>query len=135
MQRSGARQLVLVGHSGGAAVAALLALRHPETALLVTVAGVIDHADWTRLHGVTPLIGSLNPADRLPELARIRQVHLVGTEDRIVPPSLIVDLLARYGDASRATVETTSNSHDCCWLAGWPDRIAALKNGIVKAPP
>jgi hypothetical protein len=116
-------------------VAALLALRHPETELLVTVAGVIDHDAWTRLHGVAPLIGSLNPADQIAALSRIRQVHLIGTADHVVPPVLIVDLLARYADTSAVTVETTPNGHDCCWLPGWPERIDRLRKGIVKAPP
>ena len=134
-RRAHATGLVLVGFSGGAAVAALLALRHPETALLVTVAGVVDHAAWTRLHGVAPLAGSLNPADRLVELARIRQVHLVGTADRIVPPELIEGLVGRYGDGSGVTIETTANGHDCCWSMGWEAWIAAQRTGIVKAPP
>ncbi len=130
MRRSGATRLVLVGFSGGAAVVSLLALRHPETVLLVTVAGVIDHAAWTRLHEVAPLAGSLNPADRVAELARIRQVHLVGSADRIVPPALILDLMARYGDMSAVTVEVTPNGHDCCWAPGWEERIAGLRGGV-----
>jgi hypothetical protein len=98
--------------------------------LLVTVAGVVDHAAWTRLHAVAPLAGSLNPADRVGELARVRQVHLVGTEDRIVPAGLIVGLVARYGDASAARIEVTPNGHDCCWAAGWGERIAGLREGV-----
>ncbi len=126
-RRSGARTLVLVGFSGGAAVAALLALRHPETALLVTVAGVVDHAAWTRLHGVAPLADSLNPADRLDALARIPQVHLVGTADDIVPAALAEALVARYPAGAPARVETTADHHDCCWQDGWGDRIELLR--------
>ena len=130
-RRSGARALVLVGFSGGAAVAALLALRHPETALLVTVAGVIDHAAWTRLHGLAPLAESLNPADRLPALARIPQVHLIGTADEIVPPALVAALVARYPQGAPVRVVTTDNHHDCCWPDGWAERIDALRDRMV----
>jgi hypothetical protein len=127
-RQSGARSLVLVGFSGGAAVAALIALRHPETALLVTVAGVVDHAAWTKLHGVAPLAESLNPADRLAALVRIPQVHLVGSADDIVPPVLAGVLVARYPAGAPARVETTPNQHDCCWPDGWAGRIGALRN-------
>lgn len=126
-RRSRAQALVVVGFSGGAAVAALLALRHPETALLVTVAGVVDHAAWTRLHGVAPLADSLNPADRLDALARIPQVHLAGSADAIVPPALPVALVARYPNGSAAVIETTPDHHDCCWQEGWAARIEALR--------
>ena len=131
-QRSGASRLVLVGFSGGAAAAALLALRHPETVLLVTVAGVVDHAAWTRLHRVAPLEKSLNPAYQGEKLARIRQMHLVGTEDRIVPPALIEGLVARYGDRSAATIMTTPNGHDCCWSEGWAAWIAAQRAALAS---
>ena len=126
-RRTGSQALVLVGYSGGAAVAALLALRHPETALLVTVAGVVDHAAWTRQQGVAPLADSLNPADRLDALARIPQVHLVGSADAIVPPALAAALVARYPKDSAASIETTPNHHDCCWQEGWAERIEALR--------
>jgi hypothetical protein len=127
-QRSGARALVLVGFSGGAAVAALLALRHPETALLVTVAGVVDHAAWTQRHGVAPLAGSLNPADHPAALARIPQRHLVGTADDIAPPALAEALVARYPAGAPAAVQATPNQHDCCWQDGWAARIASLRD-------
>lgn len=127
-RRSGARALVLVGFSGGAAVAALLALRHPETALLVTVAGVVDPAAWTKLHGVAPLAESLNPAERLAALARIPQVHLVGDADDIVPPALAEALVARYPPGAPARVESTADHHDCCWQDGWAARIGSLRD-------
>jgi pimeloyl-ACP methyl ester carboxylesterase len=131
-RRVHATGLVLVGFSGGAAVAALLALRHPETELLVTVAGVVDHAAWTRLHRVAPLEKSLNPADQVEKLARIRQMHLVGTVDRNVPPVLIEGLVARYGDGSAAMIMTTPNGHDCCWSEGWAAWIAAQRAALAS---
>ena len=127
-RRSGARALVLVGFSGGAAVAALLALRHPETALLVTVAGVVDPAAWTKLHGVAPLAESLNPAERLAALARISQVHLVGRCRRYRAPGAGRGLVARYPPGAPARVESTADHHDCCWQDGWAARIGSLRD-------
>jgi hypothetical protein len=44
-------------------VASLVAARRHDVVRLVTVAGNLDHLAWTTLHGVSPLTGSLNPAD------------------------------------------------------------------------
>jgi hypothetical protein len=131
-RRGGTHSLVLVGYSGGAAVAALLALRHPETALLVTVAGVVDHAAWTRLHAVAPLADSLNAADQIDLLARIPQVHLAGSADAIVPPALAADLVARYPNGAGAIIEITPNRHDCCWQQDWAERVVALRARIAS---
>lgn len=63
-----AERLVLCGWSGGGAMAALLAARRSDVALLVTVCGVLDTALWTRLHQAPDLDQSLNPADVAPRL-------------------------------------------------------------------
>ena len=46
-QRVGASRLVLVGYSGGGAVAALVAARRDDVVQLITVAGNLDHRAWT----------------------------------------------------------------------------------------
>lgn len=119
--RWSARRLVLVGYSGGGAVAALLAARRDDVAALVTVAGNLDHAAWTRLHGVPPLTGSLNPADERAALARIPQWHLVGADDRVVPPAVAQAYAAGFppGQSPRVMV-LPGQDHGCCWAARWP---------------
>ena len=78
-------ELALFGHSGGATLAMLLAERIPQVGMVVTLAGNLDTAAWTRKHGYSALTGSLNPAER-PELPdRIRQFHFRGSEDRNLP--------------------------------------------------
>ena len=59
----GAQRLVLVGYSGGAAVALLVAARRHDMGQIITVAGNLDHQAWTHYHHVQALSGSLNPVD------------------------------------------------------------------------
>lgn len=120
-RRSGAQRLVLVGYSGGGALALLLAARRSDVARVISVAGNLDHATWTHQHRVTPLQDSLNPANLRPALAQIPQVHLQGGADRIVPPLLAQAFVAGYPTGHRARVEVLAGyDHHCCWVQHWP---------------
>lgn len=129
--RSGATELVLVGYSGGAAVAAHLAARRSDVAAWVTVAGTLDTDAWTRTLGLSPLHGSLNPVRVAAALSRIPQWHFTGSDDRVVPPRLLHGFLqaqARGGsrDAVAPTVQRMDGfDHVCCWAREWP-RLSRL---------
>lgn len=113
-----ARRLILVGYSGGGTVAALLAARRHDVVRLVTVAGNLDVYAWTSLHKITPLAESLDPADFRTELARIPQRHLVGSDDRVVPPPLVTTFAAGMPDAR--VIVIPGYDHHCCWAEHWP---------------
>lgn len=137
-RRYGATDLVLVGYSGGGAVAALLAARRDDVAALVTVAGTLDTAQWTQVQRLPPLLGSLNPRDAAALLARVPQWHFVGLRDDVVPRSVLNHFLDRVSDsagpgARPPTVEAMPDfDHHCCWAAAWPQlsqRFAAPGSG------
>ena len=121
MLRFGADRLTLVGYSGGGAVAALVAARRPDVVLLVTVAGNLDHDEWTTHHNVLPLSGSENPANHIPALRKIPQQHYVGGRDRIIPPALAEQFADRFPpDQKPKIIVKPDFDHHCCWAENWP---------------
>ncbi|RSZ59731.1 alpha/beta hydrolase [Massilia atriviolacea] len=125
MQRAGARRLVLVGYSGGGAVAALLAARRADVALLLTVAANLDTVEWARRQRLSPLAASLNPADYAAQLARVPQQHWVGADDTVVPPAVPVAYAARFPAGARPPVTVVPGfGHACCWQARWAGMVA-----------
>ncbi|MDB5798231.1 MAG: conserved hypothetical transrane protein [Paucimonas sp.] len=119
-QRHGAQKLVLVGYSGGGAVAALLAARRTDVVGLVTVAGNLDHLAWTRLHEVPPLQGSLSPADDWEALAHLPQLHFVGGHDAVIPVQVTQSFQARFPAGHRPPIRVIQDfSHSCCWASRW----------------
>ncbi len=130
---AGAGGLRLVGVSGGGTLAALVAARRDDVGALVTVAANLDHAAWTRRHGVSPLAGSLNAADVADAIDRIPQVHFVGADDATVTRADVDPYVARM-DAPDLThvVVAPGRDHACCWTADWP---ALLEEARVLLEP
>lgn len=114
-------QLVLIGFSGGGTLAMLLAPRLPKTVAVVTLGANLDPDAWTRHHGYLPLTGSLNPMLANPLSSHVYQLHLVGSEDDNILPTV-----------SRVQVEVVQGMrHNCCWEPLWPeilDRLHALEH-------
>ena len=90
MKKAQASKVVLIGFSGGAQVAGLVAVQQPERVQkLITIAGVLDQEAWTAYHGDSPLTKSMNLKDYRDVLKKIPQVHYVGGKDPVVPPELV----------------------------------------------
>lgn len=111
------KSVVLVGHSGGGALALLIAERLKNVDSIVTLAGNLDVEAWTKHHGYTPLFGSLNPARRSPLPLQIRQLHLVAGRDEVIPPGIVSEWIARQPSAQRWVFE--EYDHSCCWSEQW----------------
>lgn len=80
------RPIILIGYSGGAMVSGLVILRNPDLRAeqWITIAGVLNHSDWTAYFGDTPLTQSLD----MYELPHINQIHYISDGDKVVPNSL-----------------------------------------------
>lgn len=114
---AGASRIALVGYSGGGAMAALVAAGRSDTDCLVTLAAPLDISAWTKAIGVSPLRGSLNPADSAGKLARIPQTHFRGKDDWLVPPATSDGFLARVPAAQ--VIDLGGVDHQCCWQDAW----------------
>lgn len=78
--------VILIGYSGGAMISGLVIQKHPEINIQkwITVAGVLNHQDWTQYFGDAPLLKSEN----LEHLPRVPQKHYIAEHDTVVPYEL-----------------------------------------------
>lgn len=98
-KKSQTKDIVLIGYSGGAQIAGLVAVRHPEKIKrVVTIAGVLDQKAWTTHHNDTPLDRSLNLFDYRDIFDTIPQTHFVGKKDRVVPNYLTENFVKNKND-------------------------------------
>lgn len=80
------RPVILIGYSGGALISGLIIQNHRDIDVKqwITIAGVLNHSDWTGYFGDSPLTKSLD----MNTLPRVHQVHYVAQNDKTVPYSL-----------------------------------------------
>lgn len=80
------RPIILIGYSGGAMVSGLLIQKYPDLNVQkwITIAGVLNHRDWTKYFQDTPLKKSLN----MTSLPNISQIHYIAKNDSVVPNKL-----------------------------------------------
>jgi dienelactone hydrolase len=117
-----AKQIVLIGYSGGGTLAMLLAERFSNILGVITIAANLDINAWTNHHGYPSLSGSLNP-DLRPLLSeRVWQLHLAGLLDENVPVSLISAFVKKQHSARLLVFD--KYDHHCCWEEIWPSILA-----------
>lgn len=123
-QARGYAQVELVGYSGGAAVALLLAALRDDVLSVRTVSGNLDHAEFCRLHHVTPLSGSLNPVDYAASLQLIPQLHFIGGQDSVVPIEIFNSYVSCFADPHQVKAHVVSGvGHRDGWLEQWVDLV------------
>lgn len=80
------RDIILIGYSGGALISGLIINQYPQINIKqwITIAGVLNHHDWTEYFGDVPLTESAD----LTALPDIPQIHYIAPRDSVVPNSL-----------------------------------------------
>ncbi|MFH1982330.1 MAG: hypothetical protein ABIL58_10815 [Pseudomonadota bacterium] len=125
-QKAKASKIHLIGYSGGAAVAVLVAARREDVIGVRTIAGNLDHETLNEYHRVDVLDGSLNPIDYSPEIGHIPMRHFIGTKDRIVPVFIVQSFARRTGDLScRSVTEVAEATHSEGWREKWDELLRA----------
>jgi pimeloyl-ACP methyl ester carboxylesterase len=122
--RTGATRVDLFGHSGGGTIAVLLGERVDSVVRVVTIGPTLDVSAWCKLHGYSPLIGSLNPVGLPARRSGLDILHLVGARDTNTPPSFVEAAAARRGERVEVIADA---DHHCCWQATW--------HGVLDAEP
>lgn len=115
------RPIHLVGYSGGAAVALLIAARRSDVASIRTVAGNVDNGAVIALHKVSPMPMSLDPADVASVLVSTPQIHYAGKDDEIVSSAISESYAQKAGDQRCIVIKKISGAtHNSGWTEVWP---------------
>lgn len=121
------REIVLIGYSGGGALAMLLAGRAPGIVAVVTLAGNLDIDAWTDAHDYERLRGSINPVSAPALPADLIQLHYVGAGDKQVAPELSKRATKRTGGELFVLESTT---HNRGWDRHWPTILRTLNQRL-----
>lgn len=87
-RRYSVERFELVGYSGGATIALVLAATRQDVGQVQTVAGNLDPEFWTLIQRLEPLERPLLPLAWRETLSAIPQRHFVGLQDRVMPPAV-----------------------------------------------
>ncbi len=114
----------LVGYSGGAAIAVLVAAGRTDILSIRTVAGNTDYAAFTALHEVSSISGSIDPASVAAKVAQIPQMHFIGGEDTVVPQAVFDGWKQASGTSTCVHSNIiTAADHEKGWAEVWPDLL------------
>lgn len=115
-----AEQIVLIGYSGGGTIATLLSAKRQDVIQLMTVAAILDIDHWVRQENLTPLYGSLNPAEGWKQLMSIPQTHWMGGNDNVVHKEVTLAFVQRFPATNKPKINVVPGfDHTCCWARDW----------------
>lgn len=110
----------LVGYSGGAAVAVLIASRRSDVVSLRTIAGNLDPNAVNRYHKVSEFKDLLNPMEVAEKIKNIPQRHFVGLQDKIIPSFIAESFVKRMGEKNILLIIIVEDAtHTTGWLKQW----------------
>lgn len=116
----------LIGYSGGAAIAVLIAAQRKDIESIRTVAGNLDHGFVNRSHRVALMLESLNAIDVAAKLEKIPQVHFVGNADQVIPAGTAERFVAKLPDKHCAQVMRVQANHQQSWDTQWRQLLQVM---------
>lgn len=117
-QVSNGKGFHLIGFSGGGGVAVLVAARNPNVIDIITISGNLDTEGFTAYHNVSPMRESLNPINYAKQINHIPQLHLSGSQDKIIPP-FIAEHFAKASNSRCVKQKIYSAQHSKGWETLW----------------
>jgi pimeloyl-ACP methyl ester carboxylesterase len=114
-------EIHVVGYSGGAAIAMYLgSIGNENVKSIRTIAGNINHHEFTKLLNIRSLKDSINFYKVEERLVNIPQNHYYGTNDKVIPQKLYTSYLQR--NMSSRCIEIVSVAdvgHSTGWSEFW----------------
>lgn len=118
------QKFLLIGFSGGASIAALVASERNDVVGLITVAGDLNHVALNQYHHTSPLTGSLNPMDIASKLQDLPQQHWSGSKDAIVPTWVSNQFVQKVNNPGCCQAKVHKDAeHHAGWVEKWPEII------------
>lgn len=115
----------LIGYSGGAAIALLLATQRDDVTQIQTVAGNLSPILWAQFHKLTPLYNSKDPINYANNLQYIKQRHFIGELDKNISIELFqlyIQKLSTMADCMER-VDVKGADHSSGWESTWPLQV------------
>ncbi|WP_419797807.1 MAG: alpha/beta fold hydrolase [Terasakiella sp.] len=135
LKQKNRQNVILVGGSGGATVAMLVAARRTDVQGIVSLAGLLNHTSWTRHHKITPLAQSLDTDPIYSQILTVPQIHVMGKGDTIIPNALSINEINKMKKIVRARIlyrVEQDLDHDCCWGPYWGKYHQPILQSLIQ---
>ena len=119
--RFAVEQFELVGYSGGAAIALILAGSRNDVTQVQTIAGNLDPVKWAELMQLAPFSKPVTPLAFRDKLRALPQRHFIGLNDKVVPPQMLRVYTTQLQGNCLEVVETLA-THDQGYDESWGAR-------------
>lgn len=118
------QKINLIGYSGGAVIAAIMAAQRNDVLSLRTVAGNLDHAYVNQFHHVNLMPESLNAIDVANKIKNIPQLHFIGKNDKVIPQEVAKRFIkhqqfTQQKTAQCAAIVEVDAEHQEGWITQW----------------
>ncbi len=117
------QSLDLIGYSGGAAIAVLIASQRSDINSIRTVAGNLDHQYVNEYHHVNQMPESLNAIDVASKVQHIPQIHFIGDKDKVVPKETVMRFISKFSNTHCAKILEKNAYHLQGWENQWQELI------------
>ena len=118
--RGNYEQVELIGYSGGATIALLLASKRNDVINVRTIAGNLDPDFTNDFHKVSPMPTALNPSDHSDRLSKVPQIHFYGSKDSVIPQAISNHFKKQLNDSFCFQAKSVNDAnHHSGWTEHW----------------